>query len=51
MFLSFSEHSFVEGSFFMGIIDDYIKKINELLQQQGDVELLDLILKLLQKSV
>lgn len=35
----------------MGIIDDYIKKINELLQQQGDVELLDLILKLLQKSV
>lgn len=35
----------------MSIIDEYIKKINELLQQQGDVELLDLILKLLQKSV
>ncbi len=49
----FSEHSFVKigGDFFMSIIDEYIKKINELLQQQGDVALLDLILKLLQKSV
>lgn len=34
----------------MSIADTYIKRIVELLQSCEDVELLDLILKLLQKS-
>ena len=34
----------------MSAVDTYIKKINELLQKCNDVALLDLIMKLLQKS-
>ena len=34
----------------MSLIDAYIKKIIELLHESDDVELLDLIHKLLQKS-
>ena len=35
----------------MSLLDTYIKKINELLQKCDDVALLDLIIKLLQKSI
>lgn len=35
----------------MSIIDSYIKKIIELLHETDDAALLDLILKLLQKSL
>jgi len=34
----------------MSVIDQYIEKIIELLRKCEDIELLDLILKLLQKS-
>ncbi len=34
----------------MSIIDTYIKQITEMLKQTDDIALLDLILKLLQKS-
>ncbi len=34
----------------MSLIDEYIKKIIELLYESDDVEMLDLIHKLLQKS-
>ncbi len=34
----------------MSIIDEYIKKINELMKGCDDIALLDLIFKLLQKS-
>lgn len=34
----------------MSAVDTYIKKITELLQKCDDVPLLDLIMKLLQKS-
>lgn len=34
----------------MNIVDDYIAKIIELLHEVEDVALLDLIMKLLQKS-
>lgn len=35
----------------MSVIDGYIKRINELLHKQDDIALLDLILKILQKSL
>lgn len=35
----------------MSVIDSYIKRINKLLQKQDDIALLDLILKILQKSL
>ena len=35
----------------MSLIDSYIKKIIELLKETDDVALLDLIMKLLQKSI
>lgn len=35
----------------MSVIDGYIKRINELLQKKDDIALLDLILKILQKSL
>lgn len=34
----------------MSLIDQYIQKITELLQQCHDVELLEIILQILQKS-
>lgn len=34
----------------MSLIDEYIKKITELLQNCNDIALLDLIVKLLQKN-
>lgn len=47
----FSEHLFrIERSTAMSLIDEYIKKITELLQNCNDIALLDLIVKLLQKN-
>jgi len=50
MFLMISEHSFRPRRKEPAMKEEYIQKIVELLERCNDIPLLDLILKLLQKS-